>query len=645
MRLLIPALLGSALFAQEIPAWVRQAASLPLPDYPPKVTSAFLLREEQLTVDAEGRRVMRERGAIKILQRSASPVATRAYNTKSGRIRDFQGWLLPAGRPEIHYGKDRILDVALSADYTYSEGRAKILECGAGTPPGSVFAWEIVEEERTIFTQYHYTFQEDEPVLVSRFILSLPPGWKAEGVVFNREPVQPAVDGNTYTWELRGLPWIEDEDYTPGFHAVAPRLALSYYPAGDNRAGLRPLKDWRAVSAWMAELEDPQAEVTEAIRAKAADLTKSAQTELDRIRAIAFFAQQVNYVSVQTNLTRGGGYAPHRAGDVLANNYGDCKDKVTLMRALLKAAGIESYPLSIYSRDRQYVRPEWPSPWQFNHAIIAIRVSPETVMPTVLAHPRLGRLLVFDPTDSHTALGDLPDNEQGSPALVDARAEGELIQMPLLPPEASRIESQVQAQMDGDGRLQSRLAIQYFGQSASSLRGLASREGDKELRRVFERAFTRRLGGVTIKTFAPTDWAAEGRLELAVELGSDQFGQLMQGRLLVFKPGAIVSGGYYLFPAKERKLPVKLPAGVRKDSVTIKLPAGFKIDEMPEPVQLRSPYGAFQTRWSAKDGEVSFEQSLEVKDTLAPASDYARLREFFDAIAANQQAPVVLVKQ
>lgn len=148
MRLLIPALLGSALFAQEIPAWVRQAASLPLPDYPPKVTSAFLLREEQLTVDAEGRRVMRERGAIKILQRSASPVATRAYNTKSGRIRDFQGWLLPAGRPEIHYGKDRILDVALSADYTYSEGRAKILECGAGTPPGSVFAWEIVEEDR-----------------------------------------------------------------------------------------------------------------------------------------------------------------------------------------------------------------------------------------------------------------------------------------------------------------------------------------------------------------------------------------------------------------------------------------------------------------------------------------------------------------
>jgi transglutaminase-like putative cysteine protease len=47
---------------------------------------------------------------------------------------------------------------------------------------------------------------------------------------------------------------------------------------------------------------------------------------------------------------------------VLARNYGDCKDKAALMRALLKAAGIDSYAVIIYSGDRHFVRPEWPGP-------------------------------------------------------------------------------------------------------------------------------------------------------------------------------------------------------------------------------------------------------------------------------------------
>ena len=94
------------------------------------------------------------------------------------------------------------------------------------------------------------------------------------------------------------------------------------------------------------------------------------------------------------------------------------------MRALLKAVGIDSYLITISADDRTYVRPEWASPVQFNHAIIAVKVSDAITFPTVITDSSLGRLLIFDPTDRITPVGGLPTDEQGSYALVIAGPNG-----------------------------------------------------------------------------------------------------------------------------------------------------------------------------------------------------------------------------
>ncbi len=356
--LLVAALHG----ADELPDWARQAAAQPVPAYSAKVYAAVLLQEESVTADPDGRRTMRERGVIKVLQKSTESIqAFRSYNTKTGKIRDFRAWLQPPTGALISFGKDKVVDIALSLEYTYDEARAKLITAGSSLAPGSVFAYEVTEEEKSVFVQYRYAFQESLPVLVSRFLLTVPAGWEVRGAVFNHAPLEPAVSGGTYSWEMRDLPWIEHERFCPDLHAVAPWMGVSYSP-GENKAGLTPLKDWSAVSAWQAGFADPAAEATDAVRAKAAELTRNLTGELDKIRAIAAFAQQVNYVSVQTNVTRGGGYTPHAAADVLARNYGDCKDKATLVRALLKSVSIGSYLTAIYSADRTFVRPEWPSP-------------------------------------------------------------------------------------------------------------------------------------------------------------------------------------------------------------------------------------------------------------------------------------------
>ena len=63
---------------------------------------------------------------------------------------------------------------------------------------------------------------------------------------------------------------------------------------------------------------------------------------------------------------------PHAASQVLQNGFGDCKDKHTLLQALLRAQGIQSYPVLISSyRDLDH---DIPSPAQFNHEITAVEL-------------------------------------------------------------------------------------------------------------------------------------------------------------------------------------------------------------------------------------------------------------------------------
>jgi transglutaminase-like putative cysteine protease len=639
---------STAAFAKDIPAWVRDIGAQPVKsDYPVKVTRVELLQEERLAVDPDGKRVMTERRVIKILRTSPhAPVAFREYNTKAGRIRDFRAWLLLPSGKEVEYTKDRIVDVAMTNDKTpYDEERAKMIECDKDAPPGAIFAYEVTEEESTIFTTHPYYFQEADPVLVSRFVLSLPPSWEARGTFFNHPDVQPKVEGNTFTWELHDLPPMADEEeHSPRFSAIAPRLGITYFPTNARKPELVPLKDWHSVSAWQASFADPSAEATPAIHAKSDELTRQAKTEIEKIRAIAAFVQQTNYVSVDLNVMHGGGYIPHPATQVLAKNYGDCKDKAALMRALLKAANVDSYEVGIYSGDRHFVRPEWPSAMQFNHAIVAVKVSPETNLPTVVEVPKMGRLLIFDPTDSVTPVGGLPREEQGSYALVEAGLDGDLVKMPQLPASANRIERVVEVEWNGSGQLVGHMVTKYSGQSASMMRYTARQGSIDELKKNLERSFSRRLGGVTLDKITPTDHVQEDSFELAMDFTVLQFGQLMQGRMLLFKPGILVPDPDYLFPGKERKLPVKLSSRSRKDAVTVKVPAGFAVDEMPDPAQVESPYGTYHASWKAAGQTIHFEQQLEIKDAIVEVPEYPRVKDFFDKVAGGQAAPVVLVK-
>ena len=79
--------------------------------------------------------------------------------------------------------------------------------------------------------------------------------------------------------------------------------------------------------------------------------------------------RNIRYVGIEIGI---GGLQPHTADDVFRNRYGDCKDKATLLRAMLENVGIHSTWVLVDTR-RGFVDPKVPSV-DGNHAIAAIEI-------------------------------------------------------------------------------------------------------------------------------------------------------------------------------------------------------------------------------------------------------------------------------
>lgn len=631
------------------PAWLQQAASATTPAYEKDVPAVVLYSEQIVTVAPDGRITTVRNYAVRLLTREgrAYANAVTGYLTGAGKVRELRAWLMRSGGDVKRYGKESVLDQISDPNDIYNEYRLKVISAEKDADAGMVFGYQATSEETPLFGQDLWRFQNRLPTLTSRYTLSLPAGWRATSVTFNHPKVEPVVTGgSTYTWELSALPPISAEPRSPEIDNLAPRIAVNYFPvAGAQVVGTKTFDNWADVSRWATELNDPQTALDDTIAAKARDLTANAKTELERIQSVARFVQGLQYISIDIGVGRGNGYRPRPAAQVLAKAYGDCKDKANLMRTMLKALRITAYPVAIYSGDPTFVREEWASPSQFNHAIIAVKVSDETQAPTVITHPKLGRLLIFDATDTSTMVGDLPEHEQGSLALVIAGDDGLLIRMPTTPPESNQLDRQIEATLATDGSITGSIHERSMGQSAVDERRAFKYFSRPDYLKMIELWVTRGVSGAHVSKVEPVDGKADGRFALDVEFSATSYAQLMQNRLLVFKPAIVSRRDSLVLTQAARKHPIVLESNAFTETVRVHLPEGFDVDELPDALKLDTAFGNYNASYDVKDGQLVFTRKLVLRAATIPAEQYAAVRSFFERIRAVEQSPVVLARK
>jgi Domain of Unknown Function with PDB structure (DUF3857)/Transglutaminase-like superfamily len=639
---------GGVRAGDDAPAWLQQAAKVSAPAYEKDLPAVVLQSEQHVTVNEDGRITTVTLLAVRILIREGRGYAEARefYESDAGKVREMHAWLIKSSGQVRKYGKDDIIDAVEDPNDVYNESRFKLIDASKDADVGAVFGYQAVTEEKSIFSQNVWMFQNRLPALASRYMLTLPSGWAAKTVTFNHEKIEPTVSGSTYTWELTNLAPIVTEPSSPRVTSLAPRIAISYFPPGDTQStNFKTFSNWAEVSYWLTQLHDPQAVPNEAIAEKVRQLTADAKTELEKIRAVGTFVQNIRYISIDIGVSRGGGMRPHAAMEVFAKSYGDCKDKANLMRAMLKVLGITAYPVVIYSGDSDYVREEWVSPQQFNHCIVAIKVRDETQAATIITHSKLGRLLIFDATDDDTPVGDLPDQEQGSLALIVAGDAGSLMRMPVTPAETNLLERRIQASLAADGSLTAAIKEKALGRWAVGYRSEFRHLSRPDYQKTIEGWISSGASAAKVSKIEPRDDSGADRFDLDIDFTAPAYAQLMQNRLLVFKPAIVSRRESLSLTEAKRKHPVVLKSIAYSETVSVKLPSGFVVDEMPDPVKLDTSFGSYATTYEVKDGQLIFTRKLIQNAAIIPVDQYNSVRGFFERIRAAEQAPVVLARK
>ncbi|HVR07355.1 MAG TPA: DUF3857 and transglutaminase domain-containing protein, partial [Thermoanaerobaculia bacterium] len=186
----------------------------------------------------------------------------------------------------------------------------------------------------------------------------------------NHKPAVSEQDGvRTYSWNVSQL--VTAPKNTGDEKAVPPKDPDE---DGDGRklpsVAWTTFHNWAEVGDWYRGLALTQAQPSDAVRARADDLTKDAKTPEDQVRALYdFVSTHTRYVGIDFGIGR---YQPHAAAEVMADAYGDCKDKDTLLEALLRAKGFSTAPALIGAGIAPV--PEVPSPAVFNHVITTVNL-------------------------------------------------------------------------------------------------------------------------------------------------------------------------------------------------------------------------------------------------------------------------------
>ena len=200
-----------------------------------------------------------------------------------------------------------------------------------------------------------------------------------------------------------------DESYLASDDRLYPYIAFS---TGTS---------WSELARGYAEIVDRQiaaADVREIAAAAARGTTKREEI-VDRL--LAYVEANVHYAGVEVG---DGSIVPRVPTGVLKNKYGDCKDKATLLAALLRAAGLPAHVALLNASSGFDVLQELPAMNRFNHAIVV--VGGETP-------------IWIDPTDEFARAGALPDEDQGRLALIASAETTSLTRTPEVPSTANRL--------------------------------------------------------------------------------------------------------------------------------------------------------------------------------------------------------------
>lgn len=445
-------------------------------------------------------------------------------------------------------------------------------------------------------------------------IAPLLPGARRDPAAELRVTETPA--GREYSWEGRDLEPLEGEDGAPEWFDPWPRIELGEYA------------DWGAVVRWALDLYAVPEELPADLEERLAGWKRQfPQPELRAEAAVRFVQDEIRYLGIEAGENS---HRPHPPAEVFARRFGDCKDKTTLAVTLLRRLGVKAWPALISSGGGPEIPAFVPSPYVFDHVIVAYE---------------LGGVLRFaDPTIQRQG-GRLPDSvvpPYDWSLLVRA---GEEKLTPVVRAKHDEPLRQVRERfVFAAGSDEARLEVEtvYLGPEADDQRQMLARTPRQRLAMHYLNFYARDFPGVELagepswnddrarnrvvvrESYVVHDaWTIDDEAkQKRIEFSAREIAELVE------KP-----------PTLRRRTPLGLawPVHIRQ-TIEIVLPGGWSVK--PERYQKDSPLLSFRARSSAKGDTLTLDYVFRLKaDLVAPEAMRTYVKSL-DEVSEHLSYPV-----
>jgi hypothetical protein len=449
-----------------------------------------------------------------------------------------------------------------------------------------------------------YTFEKDAIILDEQLDLDLPAAKATTVASADLQPTVTTANGRKlYHWASSNLARPDPD--------APPKSTKHWKPS----VQVTTFASWEQVGAWYASLQRDSLAVTPAIQARADALTKGLSGNDDKIRVLFNdVALHIHYVGLEFGIGR---YQPHPADDVLSNEYGDCKDKHTLLASLLKAAGIEAWPVLI--SDSREPDPALPSPAQFDHVITLV--------------PQGGKMLWMDSTEEVAPVGLLMDSLRDKQALAVPIGKPAYLETTPADAPTPRL-----VRMEAVGKLSSQgLFTGHIAQTTDGDVGMLFRSGFRRMPQSQWKELVQGIansegyaGEVSNPQVSEVERIAEPFI-FSYDYTREKYYQWDDSVSSHWISPPLPAMGGELAPGVKEKKPADDPdLGSIGNTVyhgVLQLPEGWSM-VAPKDVDLSESWLEYHAKYSFKNGTFTADRSLQIKKTKVPLEDWEKYLTF-----------------
>jgi len=437
------------------------------------------------------------------------------------------------------------------------------------------------------------------------------------------------VPGTRLSWLFENVPALFPEPYRPADEALAWQVPVQFKAFFLNNRSFDGFRGWDDVGRWYGRVIGNNDAPDSGAKKVLKDLgIGQAMAKSERVKRInRYLADNVVPIEFSGSLAS---LRVHSAASVLSSKSGDAKDLSNTALSMLRAAGVEGFPVLCSKRGTRALAPDLPTPEVFNSVVVAVAGG--------------GGYTFFSPEGYGLPAGRLPWYVQGTRGLLIRKSGAELVDLPSDAAVDNQRQIEIHLTLAADGSASGSALVTLTGQDAGVVR-LALKRSAAADRARFLQGFLFGEDSVLAVSDVQEPNVSDGEqpLKLLVSLVAQKLAVPTEKAIRYTVTNLLGRPNAFLW-REGRRTPLDLGYRLSERTiVSVAMPEGVGIWEQPQDRKRDTPLVTIDDRYAVADGQAWFLRERVLHRAVVAPEDYADFKAFHEALWQYQDNPIQMI--